>query len=136
MSFATTDNYFSLSIKRKVCDKWDEIDLYQALRCEADAESLIASLDGQEAVGRLKKGRKLVFMCGTPALSKKMAPKGTVVTFAQGLAYLKEHRLIPKMIAEINQPILTEALKVFEGVVAEVEIVPENIPTGPVETFL
>ena len=116
-------NQFSLSIKRKVCDKWDELDLGAELKSISHAEVLIKSLEGQEAVAQLKKGRKTVYLCGTDALKKKMTSKGTVTSFTAGLEYMREHRILPKLIEAVNQPILLEALEVFKGaIVSEVEI--------------
>ena len=75
-------------------------------------------------MAQLKKGRVTVYLCGTDKLSQQMVSKGKVFTFARGLAYMQEHRLIPKLVEAVNQPILLEAVKVFEAHVGEAKVVP------------
>lgn len=125
MSFESSDNYFSLSIKFKTCNKWEELDLYRELKSVAHAERLLLSMDGQEAVARFKKGRNVVFLCGNDQLKKQMAPKGNCTSFAKGVEYMRTHGVLPKIVAEINQPMLSEAVRVFEGVVTEISICQE-----------
>lgn len=124
MSFESADNYFSLSIKRKTCDKWVELDLFKELKSVTHAEQLLLSMDGEEAVAKFKKGRNVVFLCGNEKLKKQMSPKGNCTSFEKGVAYMREHRVLPRIVAEINQPMLIEAVKVFEGVVTEISVDP------------
>ena len=124
MSFESADNYFSLSIKRKTCDKWVELDLYKELKSVTHAEQLLLSMDGEEAVAKFKKGRNVVFLCGNEKLKKQMASKGNCTSFEKGVAYMRDHRVLPRIIEEINQPLLIEAVKVFEGAVTEISVAP------------
>jgi len=124
MVITDTTTMISLSIKRKLCDKWEEMALEELCKSVAHTEQLLQSLDGTESVAQLKKGRTMVYLCGTNKLTKQMAARGNTFTFPQGLAYMREHRLIPKLVEAVNQPILLEAVKVFGAHVSEVEVAP------------
>jgi len=48
MGITDTTTMISLSIKRKICDKWEEVPLEEACKSVAHTELLLQSLDGTE----------------------------------------------------------------------------------------
>ncbi len=111
-----------LEIKEKRGSKWEQVDL-SSWRSAVDVELMLSAMDGLEFVCELRSGRTLVYLCGTQAMMNRMGAKcGKVMTFKEGIGYLREHRLIPKIVQELNHPTLLESRRVLGGQITVVEI--------------